>query len=210
MRKPPQTAGVCRVVLKHLPQFPESEISKHKALLSFLWFIRIGCIAVVTSLRMNVLAVIYSGFGMLVWQCVETVPKQNPKPKTPMGKNGCTILPICFHCRVVCGNCAQAYCFPVKMWSIGTLVLDSCLLDGFQVKLWNILSYNNSRLDVALNYGALVVCTVPLVKVLSPLKTSLGGKYFWLPLSAFLFIFQVSKWANLSHTTSTPVTCSPN
>ncbi len=61
------------------------------------------------------------------------------------------------------------------------------------LRIWNIVSYDNSHTDVMLNYGALMIGLIPLVLVLSCLKPTIDGKYFWVPLSGFLWGFQVRR-----------------
>jgi hypothetical protein len=62
--------------------------------------------------------------------------------------------------------------------------------------IYNILVYKESLLDCVLNYVALVASLVPVVLCLRPLSPT-RGKFFWIPLSVGLFIFQVCHFTNV-------------
>lgn len=60
------------------------------------------------------------------------------------------------------------------------------------VSVVDILTYNNSTLDIVLNYFALLVTLVAVILILYPLRPTWRGRYFFIPLTVYLFLFQVS------------------
>jgi hypothetical protein len=64
--------------------------------------------------------------------------------------------------------------------------------DSMKEAVCGILSYNDGKVDIALNYIALVVDIVPLVLGLRILPVSFKGlRIFWIPFTVLLFAFQV-------------------
>lgn len=58
-------------------------------------------------------------------------------------------------------------------------------------RVLEILTYDSSPTDIVLNYVALGVTLGHVVVVLRPLKPRLFGQRFWIPLTGFLFTFQI-------------------